>query len=122
MPQLIKLRFKDTLPQVAEMDLVHRFGFHILGRNKTEHYIEFGKYRKVRPRGEVKPVKEEELSEEVTNELIRKVNRVVDRYKDPENHIRGIRARLNNLAMCCSVLPERKFIQDWANKYVVEDQ
>lgn len=114
---LARLRFKDSMTLPQEMMLVHKFGFAVIERNKTENWIEFGK--------SLKPTKTpntDDLDEDIKNELIRKVNHIVDHYRDPENHVKSIRVRLNNLAQCHTELIERKFIQQWADKYVVEDQ
>lgn len=113
-----RLKFKDNLPFPLEIALCNRYGFAIEARDKLEGTITFSKELKAINKHAFNP---DALSEVVKGELIRKVNRIVDCFENPEQYVRTIRARINNMAMCHPA-PERQFILDWVTDNVVDDQ
>ncbi|OYV41135.1 MAG: hypothetical protein B7Z80_02665 [Rhodospirillales bacterium 20-64-7] len=116
------LKFRESIPFIYEQHLVHKYGFSVLFRDKKNGYVFYEKPLKPVNKATVVPDKTEELSTDVKNELIRKMSRVVDFYgMDVQAHLRQIRCRLNNLAMCHGG-EERKFIFQWMDANVVEDQ
>lgn len=115
----IKLQFSADITLPLEIALVQRWGFRVhTKRNQTGKYITFSKDVIPRNRRETNP----DMLDEVTKTLLlRKINKIVDFYENPELCVRSIRARINNLAMT-QAPDERLFIQKWAQEHVTEDQ
>lgn len=115
-----KLKFKDTISLPVEMALVHKWGFRIEERNKNANppYVMFAK--------DIAPIfgdaeSPDGLAEAVKTDLIRRMNKIVDWYENPELHTKSIQARINNLAMCRAGA-ERQFVLAWSAANVTEDQ
>lgn len=114
----IRLQFKNDMPFTLELILVNKYGFRVIQRNKQANIVIYGKTLKPAPK---KALNSDELDEKKQNELIHRINKIVNFYECPENYVKQIKIRLHNLAMCYSAL-ERQFILDWMGRNVKEDQ
>lgn len=61
-----------------------------------------------------------DLPEGIQTELLRKVNKIVNAYQDPESNKERIKLRCLNLAR--TLLPkQRDFVKDWVRRVIDED-
>lgn len=115
-----RIKFKDSLPLPVEIALVHRYGFRIDGRERDKGFVWFAKDLVPKSKKEG-AVSVNDLDEAVKTDLLRRMNSIVDWYMTPELHVKSIRARINNLAMCRTGV-EREFVLQWSEANVQENQ
>lgn len=108
--EIAKLKFRDTLPFRLELLMVNKFGFVIFSRLHGSYVI----YTK-REHLQKHPVNTDGLNEVTQTALIRRCNRIVDWYQDPDLFVPSIRTRLTGMA---AVLPatQRQFVLDWMDR------
>ncbi len=104
----LKLRFSHAIPLRLENELVKR-GFSIYSR-KRGSWVVYEKRQKVAS----------ELSEIVINDLVHKLNRIANAFKDVESNKEIIKVRCTNLARTMQPL-ERAWCLDWIRRVIDEE-
>jgi len=117
MPVKARLKFRGEIPWDLEHRLIAKYGFRVQQRNGREWFI----VDKHKSNFEPEVLVNGELPEAIQNELIKRCNTICDQFNDPERHLDVIRIRLQNI---CLTLPplQRKFVKEWTDRNLVEDQ
>ena len=103
-PNKIMLKFNSTIPIRLENELVS-MGFVYFARKKNEWVI----YEKTL----IPEIKDKlDLPDFITNDLRRRLNKIVDSYLDPDAHMPAIRARCVNFAKTLPPDP-RDWVMNW---------